>query len=92
MRGEAKDFLYLIKNEWRVKVNKRAEEILLERKFNKKKPLPLPDDVQKLALYLIDLLQNYNYKECCWRDVPITLEAYLVSYNKRRPWEIEDIT
>ena len=94
MRAEAKDFLYLLKTEWALRVNRRANEIILERKFNKKKPLPLPEDVQQLALYLLKLLREYEYKVgvTSWRDVAITLGAYLLSYNKRRPGEIEDIT
>ena len=91
-KAAAKGFIALVRDEWRTKVNKRAEEVLLYRKFNKRLPLPLPEDVKKLALYLIDLLKTYDYSETPWREVAITLEAYLLSYNKRRPAEIEDLT
>ena len=83
-------------NEWSTRVAKLAKTTLDERKFNQKKMLPEPEDVMKMCKYLnrqMELLENElgeahfsTYRRAC-----ILVEAKLISYNRRRPGEIESI-
>jgi len=65
---------------------------MLYHKFSKRLLIPVAQDVKKLALFLVDLLKTYDYSEAQWREVAITLEAYLLLYNNRTPAEIEELT
>ena len=48
---ECRDFLQLMEMERDTRVSKLARIILNERKFNKEKNLPIPDDIKKLTSY-----------------------------------------
>ena len=90
-RKEAIDFAFLIEREWKIKVKKRAVTILQQRQFNKFVQLPNPEDVAKLAEYLVNSLNTEELKpepEVVNRVVILT-EARLLLYNRRRPLEIE---
>lgn len=88
-REKAKDFLELMAISWSTKLERI---VLEERKQARKQPLPLPKDIIKLSAYLksesnsCDLLDNsYNN----FRKVAILSLAGLISYNRRRPGEVQ---
>jgi len=93
-KEEAEDFLRTMNVFWGTKITKLARNLLVERQFNKRPNLPEPQDIQKLNEYLnaqltvIDLMvvDIANYTHICK-----ILCAKLVSYNRRRPGEIEAI-
>ena len=79
---------------WNEHVSSLAGALLEERKFNKRVKLPKPNDVlmlsnhTKIALSKLDLtlvtMDNY-------RGVVRLTQSRLVTYNKRRPGEIDGI-
>jgi len=92
---ETKRFQKLMQSEWKIKVRKQAVILLEERGFNKRCELPDPEDVAKLAQYLIRQLnetpkQITNSEE--YRRLAILTEARLLLYNKRRPGELEALS
>ncbi|XP_060064937.1 uncharacterized protein LOC132545279 [Ylistrum balloti] len=91
-KSEAKDFLKLMQLEWTTKLSRVALE---ERKHLKNKPLPLPEDVQKLAVYLRSEMENFNIEDTSYenfRNGVILAEAGLITYNRRRPGEIQALS
>ncbi|KAK3108247.1 hypothetical protein FSP39_004029 [Pinctada imbricata] len=93
LRNEADDFTKLVEKLWKVHVKKRAATLLEERQFNKKTELPLPDDVAKLAKYLVDSLKSLKLTAdpAVFQRVVVLTEARLLLYNRRRPGELEAI-
>lgn len=91
-REAADDFLQLITIQWSTKL----ERVLLEeRKHVQKVPLPLPLDVKKLSEYLKQEalscdLKNYSYEN--FRKVVTLGLASLITYNRRRPGEVQAMT
>jgi hypothetical protein len=90
---EARDFLILMEKKWPAEISVRASATIAERNFNKKTELPLPSDLKKVSDYLqneagkldsVDLKDDRNYL----RAVEI-IQARLLTYNKRRPGELE---
>ena len=91
-RRDAKDFLHLMNICW---TNKLAKVTLDERKFNSKKPLPMPGDVQKLARYNQEQLNSLDLHDntyTTFRRAVILAEARLVLYNRRRVGELQAMT
>ena len=89
---ECQSLLALYRQEWKFRVDKCARQLIMERRFKKEDPLPLPNDIKTFSLHLRSQLQEYSYtKDTPFRDVATTAMAYLICYNKRRPAEIEDI-
>ena len=87
-KQDSSEFLNLLNMEWADKVDRSARLMLAERKFNKKNPLPLPQDLKTLAEYMKDQLQTMdytNYDAGTFRRVAILVEGRLLTYNKRRP-------
>ena len=78
-----------------IKVSRMAKDVAQEQNFNKKKEIPLQDDVQKLSAYIKTKLQSFKPDP----ETPTTMKAFtelastvqvlLSTFNKRRPGEIE---
>lgn len=90
-RKKASDSVFLIHQEWKIKVNKRAVTLLQERQFNKFVQLPYPEDIAKLAEFLVKNLKEIELKAepAVFNRVVVLTEARLLLYNHRRPLEIE---
>lgn len=88
-RQKAKDFLELMAIDWSTKLERVTLE---ERKHAEKKPLPLPNDIVKLSKHLTKEALECNLKDDSYnnfRNVVIVALACLISYNRRRPGEIQ---
>ncbi|XP_069107330.1 uncharacterized protein [Argopecten irradians] len=88
-RKASKDFLKLMEIEWTTKLSR---VILHERKNNKESLLPLPNDVQKLAIYLKRELETFNLSDASnenYRKGVVLAQANLITYNRRRPGEVQ---
>jgi len=57
---EASDFIQLLKMEWNTRVNRFSRAKMAERSFNRRNSLPDPEDIVKLATYLVNKLQNLD--------------------------------
>lgn len=93
-KTEAGEFLQLLKMEWSVKVTKLARVTLDVRHFNKKKELPDPSDIEKLAAYLVREIKKLdmtisNSSEILFREAVVLAKTRLLLYNRRRPGELE---
>ncbi|XP_065926796.1 uncharacterized protein [Magallana gigas] len=93
-KTEASEFLQLLRMEWSVKVTKLARITLDVRHFNKRKELPDPSDIEKIAAYLVREIKNLdltpnNSNEIVFREAVVLAEARLLLYNRRRPGELE---
>nr|XP_034315953.1 uncharacterized protein LOC117685616 [Crassostrea gigas] len=93
-KTEASEFLQLLRMEWSVKVTKLARITLDVRHFNKRKELPDPSDIEKIAAYLVREIKNLdltpnNNNEIVFREAVVLAEARLLLYNRRRPGELE---
>ena len=88
---EAEEFLQLMKIKWSDNLAKVA---LMNRKLNVRKPLPLPEDVKKLAEHINSELNNFDYNDISYssyrRAVTVAI-AKLVSFNRRRCGEVQAI-
>ena len=92
-RKEGKRFASVLVREWRLKVKKQATILLQERQFNKNAELPDPEDVAKLAQFLISSLKSLTFDRDIetFRKVVMLTEARLVLYNRRRPGELSNL-
>ncbi|XP_078310283.1 uncharacterized protein LOC111116385 isoform X1 [Crassostrea virginica] len=95
-KKEAGEFLQLLRMEWSVKVTKLARVTLDLRHFNKKKELPDPSDIEKIAAYLVREIKKLdltisNCSEIVFREAIVLTEARLLIYNRRRPGELESL-
>ncbi|XP_033758150.1 uncharacterized protein LOC117340499 [Pecten maximus] len=94
LKQEATDFLRLMQLEWSVKVTKLARVTLEERRFNKEKELPHPEDIAHLATYMVEALKTLDLSEpneAIFREAVILTQARLLLYNRRRPGELESL-
>nr|XP_022330999.1 uncharacterized protein LOC111129143 isoform X1 [Crassostrea virginica] len=98
-RKEATDFLQLLKMEWSTRVNRISRATLAERNFNRRKPLPDPEDIVKLASYLVTELQKLENDldpvladGVKFRRVVMLVQSRLLLYNRRRPGELEALS
>ncbi|XP_062610759.1 uncharacterized protein LOC134272385 isoform X2 [Saccostrea cucullata] len=96
-KTEASEFLQLLRMEWSVKVTKLARITLDVRHFNKRKELPDPSDIAKIAAYLVREIKNLdltpnNSNEIVFREAVVLAEARLLLYNRRRPGELESLS
>ncbi|XP_063403047.1 centromere protein F-like [Mytilus trossulus] len=94
MKKEASDFLFLMKMEWSIRVNKLARSILSERQFNNKKELPHPEDIANFASFLIKECQSLDIDPATadgntFRQTAMLVQTRLLLYNRRRPGELE---
>ena len=93
-KEEAEDFLRTMNVFWATRVTKLARNLLVERQFNKRTPLPDPADIQKPNNYLNKELSSINLNKIdfdIYTNICKLLCAKLVQYNRRRPGEIEAI-
>ena len=79
-----------------MKVTKLARVTLDLRHFNKKKELPDPSDIEKIAAYLVIEIKNLdlticNCSEIVFREAIVLKEARLLNYNRRGPGELESL-
>ena len=91
---EASDFIQLLKMEWNTRVNRFSRAKLAERSFNRRNPLPDPENIVKLATYLVNKLQNLELDPASanmmtFRKVATLVQSRLLLYNRRRPGELE---
>lgn len=80
---------------WGKEVSALACTTLHERKFNKVVKLPSPDDLKVFSQSLQDTLRQLS-RQCIvtpetYRALVEAVEARLLTYNKRRPGELESI-
>ena len=90
---DCRQFRLLVEKNWRVEVSALACAILSERKFNKTIQLPGSDDLRKLSEYLksqATKIQEITNADA-YRHAVQVAEARLLTYNKRRPGELEAI-
>ncbi|XP_062575025.1 uncharacterized protein LOC134236887 [Saccostrea cucullata] len=88
-RRASKNFLKLMELEW---CSKLARVNLEERRRNKKVELPLPSDVKKLSDYLKTELESFDKGNLTYENFKkgsTLTEAVLITYNRRRPGEIQ---
>lgn len=88
-RRASKNFLKLMELEW---CSKLARVNLEERRRNKKVELPLPSDVKKLADYLKVEIESFDKGNLTYENFKkgsTLTEAVLITYNRRRPGEIQ---
>lgn len=91
-KDEAKAFLTLLKIKWGLQVTKLARMVLSEKNFNKPTQLPLPEDVKKLATFMIDSLANADTTDGSYenfRQIAQLVLARLTLYNRRRCHEVQ---
>ena len=95
----AKCFLLEINRWWKTRCTKVARKVLLERRLTRKEQLPNPQDIQKLGEFLTSHLKEVNVNLDAesvtyetYRHAVELVQARLLTYNKRRTGEIEDIT
>ena len=91
-RGKKEAGEFLLRMEWSVKVTKLARVTLDLRHFNKKKELPDPSDIEKIAAYLVREIKKLdltisNCSEIVFREAIVLTEARFLIYNRRRPGE-----
>ncbi|KAJ8017713.1 hypothetical protein HOLleu_44683 [Holothuria leucospilota] len=91
MKESSIDFLHLMSIQWSTKL---ARVLLEEKKHVKNSPLPVPSDVVKFSQHLKEKakvcdLEDTSYQN--YRKVVILALAALISYNRRRPGEVQAI-
>ena len=94
---EAKAFLKVMDKEWLIKIGITESAVSQERNFNKRPELPNPTDMSKLTTFIKKKLNEtvYDVETPEWKtfvDVTSWVQARLVTYNKRRPGEVETLT
>ncbi|OWF34468.1 uncharacterized protein LOC110445058 [Mizuhopecten yessoensis] len=88
-RKAAKDFLKLMEIEWTTKLSR---VLLHERKNNKENLLPLPKDIEKLASYIKREMEAFDTADTSYdnyRKAVVLVESNLITYNRRRPGEVQ---
>ena len=92
---KAKGFLVLKQKEWSSKVAIMAQKIIDERRFTQRLELPQPEDVARVSGHLQSELMTLNLEDkTSWKTYTraVTLvQARLVTFNKRRPGELESM-
>ena len=88
---EATDFRRLMTLEWGETVNKNARVLLAQRRFNTVDPLPLPEDMKRLADFLKHELAGLDFSEthACFQETVDLVLCRLLVYNKQRSGELE---
>jgi hypothetical protein len=97
-RGEAerkktKRFVERFSQHWYTDVKKKARHVLRQRRINKRQELPVPQDIVKLANQLKDSLGKAKRPETPeeLRSLQLNVLARLISYNRRRPGEVQSL-
>ncbi|PIK43780.1 hypothetical protein BSL78_19344 [Apostichopus japonicus] len=87
----AQDFLQLMSIQWTTKLER---VVLEERRRVENKPVPLPSDVVAFSKYLTNEAVSCNFEDMSYanfRKVVIVALAALISYNRRRPGDVQAI-
>lgn len=91
---EAEKFLTIRQIEWSDNVSNLCIALLEERKFNKGVKLPTPQDMEKFTTYCKSLLQKFDAEDTSLTNyrhgIEIT-QSRLISFNKRRPVEVQSL-
>ncbi|XP_014672580.1 PREDICTED: uncharacterized protein LOC106813048 [Priapulus caudatus] len=90
----AENFNKLMRKNWHEHITSLANAVITERNFNKLVLLPKPDDLKKLSDHIqgeIGKMDVIKDKSDFRRAVEL-VEARLLTYNKRRPGELEAIS
>ena len=90
---DARDFLLVCRKNWVTEISAVACATLTERTFNKLVDLPRPADLQRLSQHLqreAGLITSIDDEESYRHAVEVT-QARLLTYNKRRPGELQSI-
>jgi transcription elongation factor Elf1 len=92
-RKDTKRFHERFAQNWFVDVKKKARHVLKQRKMNKKLELPVAQDIVKLATHLKDSLESAKRPETPdeMRSLQLNVLARLISYNRRRPGEVQSL-
>ena len=88
---ECEAFLRLMDKEWKEKVTTTARAVLSRRKFEEKKDLPSPEDIEKITRYLVEKLQKMPLDSEHFSQITVAAQTRLLMYNKRRTGELEVI-
>ena len=93
---EACDLIKVLEKNWSAEVSSMATATLAEAKFNITNSLPTPKDIKLLSDYIqaqahmLSSVNSLKTKEGFHKGVEIA-QTRLLSYNKRRPGEIDSI-
>jgi hypothetical protein len=88
----AKTFHKLCSKSWKSDVSAEACAEISERNFTRTLELPHPEDLLKLSSYLQELEKQTNITDAyTYRQAVEVCEARLLTYNKRRPGELESV-
>lgn len=90
---DAQAFRFLCEKNWSTDVSSLACATIAERKFNQVIELPLPSDLKSLSTYLQKEANSIKsvYDDTSYRHAVCIAQARLVTYNKRRPGELEAV-
>ncbi|XP_033731339.1 uncharacterized protein LOC117320961 isoform X2 [Pecten maximus] len=91
-KEEAENFLKLMNMQWGLKVTKLARVLLNERHFNRRCPLPKPDDVKKITVHMKKEISSLDLNDMSYqnyRRAAILVLARTTLYNRRRCHEVQ---
>ena len=90
-RKQVKRFLEKFTIHWGNDVKKRARHVLRDRKLNATVQLPDPEDIAKLADYMQDLMKSTEKPTTPsdFKQLQNYVLARLISFNRRRPGEVQ---
>ena len=93
LKIEAEEFMVVLQQEWETKIARSATVEEKKRNFEKEVHLPEPSDIETLSLFLRNKLNNLEDYESLddHHHFVKYLQTRLVTYNKRRPGEIEEL-
>ena len=90
-KSDAEEFIQLMNIRYS---DNLAKVSLFNKKLNERKPLPLPEDVKKLAKYINDEMEQFDHADVTYtkyhRAVSLA-QAKLISFNRRRCGEVQQI-
>lgn len=91
---EARIFKELVDSNWKTDVSCLATAVMSERSWNKPVELPIPGDLLLLSTHLQKQAREINTIDnaSMYRRAVEVAEGRLLTYNKRRPGELEGIT
>ena len=89
-KRDCKDFMALMNISWSAKLVRGS---LLNKSYNRKKPLPSPDDIKKLSNFLNNELNNFDtggsvtYEK--YVEAVKLVQSKLISFKRRRCGELQ---
>jgi len=86
-----KRFLDKFSKNWGTDVKKKAKHVLRQRRMNVLPELPVAQDIVRLAEHLKEELSNAQWPTTIEKfyDMQLDVLARLISYNRRRPGEVQ---